>query len=162
MVGNDITDIEILNHFYIQGMGMNRKDNPCLSGFNFAFKGDDTLQYVQKKFELESNQASFGKSQSDEKSYSHLEKMLSHKKYYYRQTKESGQVENQQDEKKDAIDLIKLYDQFDKNTELKEHVVKVFNETMQLEYELLSAYTPNKLVSAESQKEAQENLHNWG
>jgi hypothetical protein len=38
----------------------------------------------------------------------------------------------------------------------------VFKETMELEYELISAYTPHKLVSAEAQKEAQENIQNWG
>ena len=49
IVGQPNDDLQILNHFFVQGMSVVRSDNPCLSGYNSSSK-DDTLKYVKKDF----------------------------------------------------------------------------------------------------------------
>ena len=84
MVGDPKHDqIKIINHFYVEGMGIQRTDNPCLSGYVFAFKGD-TLTYTEKtKAEAALHKESLWRRDSgNEKSLANLERMLGRKTLY--------------------------------------------------------------------------------
>lgn len=46
------TEIQILNHYYIKGMKMERKINPSLNSYKMVEKGN-TLHYIDKDYQPE-------------------------------------------------------------------------------------------------------------
>ena len=145
--------VEIVNHFYIRNMHLDRDKNPCLSKFRLVCTKSTTNEYSY--LEKSSNESS---NDSSILSLENLQRFLEFKQKYQNDIEgdQKGNIEEQKRDGAETTQFLVELNRFENDEMLKGKVGAEFVTLMEDEYEALVQHLPNhKLIVNEQAKQSQ-------
>ncbi|CDW77538.1 UNKNOWN [Stylonychia lemnae] len=127
-------DVEILNHFYVGNMSIDRELNPSLRDYKLIQKQPNWIDYIEK--------GSMEDTERDSMDRKILDIFYQMKKYY-----QEGQALNNETGTKGEIDIVGVEERqkFEKSSYLMKETQKNFRVVMAHEYKLMQLYQSEKI-----------------
>lgn len=134
-------EVDIVNHFYVTGMDIDRKLNANLQDYRMVQRGN-TLQYVHKSKYIEESEEARPVFQTEKQ----LENLLKLKKYYKITLNESTLGKKSRGSLQDGTDSeIIERGKYDQSSFIQKEAKKSFKEFIREEYQLMRVYRTKEL-----------------
>ena len=144
--------VDVLNHFYVEGMQIERAQNPCLSEYSLVEQsgyGKNVLKYILK------SELAAGMENDDGPRFYQTEKHLENFFALKRSYQEGGvqeEVTEESGEQRAQFDTLRI---------VQSETNKAFREVMTQEYQMLKVYKPQLLVDVQERTQLAEDIMSY-